>query len=169
MIQNKKTCHTISAMNMLLNMFPDIEWNKDEFENYIFNEYPSPMPKGGAPWVGWARRVAWYANDKYGKKIAVRIIKPFWKIFDSWLANGKHIAVNININDEITRAVFNQYLPAQEYKRPYTGWHWLLLGLDEWGYYFLNSIYPKTNKVRLQSLDMPWLFKSWEWYSFIQK
>lgn len=171
LLKDQKAYWMACGINIMLNLYPDIIWNESEFEHFYENEYSEnwikkPILNSWVSWIAWGKRVLAYMKEKKKKWVSLRRVMfkddNFYKYIDEW----RLIAVNINMNGWIKYELQNQHI-KWPFQTPFPSTHWILLWKDNVWLFLLNSWYPETNKVRVDSLDIPWLFKWWEWYTFI--
>ena len=167
------TCWMASAINIALNIYQKIPYNKEEFEDFVQNKYTNdlgrkvPLGNWWAPWIAWAKRVKQYYSKIHNVFISIRRFDIFSKQFYSYLDKWHLCAVAININDDIRAGLLNQLINKPT-SRPFSSWHWIVVGKDAQWYFILNSWYPKTNKVRITDLELDGIVKrGTESYTFI--
>lgn len=171
LLKDDRTCYMVSGMNIILNLFPDVIWDEDWFQSFYDNEYyvdwkKVPLPKSWAPGIAWAKRVLEYVKKKLNKKISLRQFDFHSEKLNKYLDEWRLVAVNINMNPGISYELSSGNV-RWPFQRPFSSWHWILLWKDREWLFLLNSWEPKTNKSRIDSLEVLNLFKGWQAYTFI--
>lgn len=156
---NTRTCWLSWAYNNILNKFPEIEYNLSELEDFVYNKSSIPMPIAPGTQKWGALRIEAYINSLW-YDIFPENVERGSKRFLNLLDRGEMLMVTMNgvWQDALLRGYF---LPTDRKTGTSSG-HVVNIYKENWEYYILNSWYPRTNSVKLISLDALDIFKTRE-------
>lgn len=156
---NTKTCWLSWAYNHMLNQFPEIECDLQWFEHFIYNTPYIHMPR--ASWtMAWGSKIVEKYIDSLWYDVLLTQVERWSKRFHGLLDRWEMLIVTLKgVRQD---ALLRWYFLPEDIRTGTSSGHVVNIYKENWEYYILNSWYPKTNSVKLISLEALDMFKTRE-------